>query len=219
MQDRVHSPTFPDSQSLYAACRSSTHTEQSAAYQALGNYLFAFARELLFDQHDAQEMAADSAQEALIRIHRHLDDCNPMAFLGWARTIVRNLVFDELRRRKKLLLTAFVEEQEEETGEWARPVRPQPALVAPALEQTVVTELDRAQLLHLLATAPLSDHARTVLIAFYFDHKSHEEIALEECNRLGRAITPANTMVTLSKAISKLRNYPPLRQFLEPQPT
>lgn len=210
-------PNFADSQSLYNACRSADREQQSAAYQALGSYLFAFAKELIFDQSDGEELAADCVQEALIRIHLHLAECNPPAFLGWTRTITRNLVFDELKRRNKVVIAALSEEGDNDTDVCAVTLHSHQALVTPTPETQVVAQVAHEQLLQVLDTAPLSDHARTVLIDFYFYTKTHDEIAAAESIRLGRTLTPANTMVTLSRTLTKLRHYPPLLQFLQTQ--
>src|SRR3712207_3262544 len=96
-------PGFGDSATLYAGCCSSDAGVQERAYTALYAYLYRVARYMLRSYPEADALAQDCCQIAVIRVHTRLSECRePAAFLTWSRRIAANVVNDEIRRRKRL---------------------------------------------------------------------------------------------------------------------
>jgi len=94
---------YLDSTTWFTACQNTDPQVQASAYTALFAYLSRAALHILFDQPEAEALAQDCAQIALIRVHQRLDDCRePAAFRTWARQIVAHLAIDTLRRRSRL---------------------------------------------------------------------------------------------------------------------
>ena len=70
-----------DSQTLYAACQQDESPAQVDAFKILWAHLYRIAWRMLGDRPDQNAIAADCAQNALIKIHRNLAQChNPAAF-------------------------------------------------------------------------------------------------------------------------------------------
>src|SRR4051812_16419281 len=112
MSDYPGRTNFIESSLLFAQCNSDDVALQTHAYQTLWPYLFRIALQLVRDQADADALAQDCAQAALLQIHLRLADCRePKAFHSWAKRIVSNLCIDELRRRNR---RHFVDEEPEE---------------------------------------------------------------------------------------------------------
>ena len=197
--------TFVDSADLYHACGSAEPDVQAAAYQTLWEYLFRIAFYLTNKQPDQEALAQDCAQRALIRIHRQRQRCDePKAFRTWSRRIVSNLTIDELRRRKRL--QPLPEPAQEAQLE-------QHTVPNPEIETAASLTLD--SLRQLLQTSPMSDRSRRVVIGRYLDQRDDESLAQTESELADDEVRPSHVQVTRSKNISKLRQWPLLRQFLD----
>jgi RNA polymerase sigma factor (sigma-70 family) len=188
-----------DSAELYAACRSADANEQQYAYSRLWSYLYAIAQYLAYDLPDT-EAAQDCAQQALIRIHRRINECeSPGTFLGWTRRIVKNLVYDEYRRQKRLVR---LDEDDENGGETLLTQSDPPDSV----EEKVITNWSAAELRQLIESTPLiSDYSRRVVCGRYFDDLRDETIAQSESALSGKPVRPANIQVARTKNLAKLR--------------
>ena len=117
---------------------------------------YRYALRMLRNEQDAR----DAAQDALVKVLRHLHRYNPRWRLGtWALSIVRNTCIDELRRRRRT--------GREEPPDVADP-RPGP------LEEA--SRRQRARRLHeaLERVPPLY---REVLVLYHFEHRKYQEIA------------------------------------------
>jgi RNA polymerase sigma factor (sigma-70 family) len=150
-------------------------------------------------------LAQDCAQRALIRIHQQRRRCEePKAFRTWSLRIVSNLTIDELRRRKRLQpLPAPAQEAQLDTE------------AAPNPELEIADSLTAVSLRRLLQTSPMSDRSRRVVIGRYLDDLDDNVLAQTESELAGEDIRPSHIQVTRSKNISKLRQWPLLKRFLE----
>ncbi len=196
---------YEDSADLFAACGSSDPSVRTGAYEVLWAYLLRIALYMTARQPDQQALAQDCAQRALIRIHQQRLRCQePKAFRTWSRRIVSNLVIDELRRRKRL---QPLPEADQETLAVSSSVN------HPEME-TLAT-LTTASLRRLLQQAPISERSRRVVIGRFLDEQEDEGLAQTESRLAGEEVLPSHVQVTRSKNISKLRQWPLLRQFLQ----
>jgi RNA polymerase sigma factor (sigma-70 family) len=196
---------------LFAACSSDDPLIQAAAYEVLWAYLFPIAHQMVYNQPEAEALAQDCAQLALVRIHQRLADCRePAAFRAWARRIVSHLVIDELRRRKRLVWL-------DESGTGAEET-PHPALEpAPALEEAALEATGQLELGELIRRAPISDRSRRVVSGRYMEGLPDERLAQQETQLAGQPILPSHIQVTRSKNLVKLRQWQPIRDFFEAQ--
>src|SRR5687768_1656418 len=93
-----------DSAALYHACHSPDPQVQAAAYTALWQYLYRVVLHLVGRQPDAESLAQDCAQMALIRIHgRRIKYHEPAAFRACSRRIAGHLAIDTLRQQRRLI--------------------------------------------------------------------------------------------------------------------
>jgi RNA polymerase sigma factor (sigma-70 family) len=186
-----------DSIALYDACRSQDLYLQSSAYEALWKYLYSRILYLLGSQPNAEKVAEDCCQDALIRIHERLGEVREsIAFLGWARRIAINLAKDELKKRKRLSSLDDIEQ---------------------SIASADFIEYDRNnedELSRLINLAPISSLSRRVVIGRYLNDQLDEELAaLESTDEINRVL-PSHIQVTRSKNIAKLRTWPILLEYL-----
>jgi len=195
--------TVSDSADLYQACRSTDAARQSQAYRTLWSYLYRVTYQLLYDQADADALAQDCTQRALVRIHQRLLECHePNAFRTWARRIASNLTIDELRQRRRL---ATLPDDENDTSAL-------PYVAAP--DQTVLATMQQDELRTLLNGSPMSERSRRAVIGRYLDDSNDEELAQAESALAGATVLPSHLQVTRAKNIAKLRQWEPLRAYL-----
>jgi DNA-directed RNA polymerase sigma subunit (sigma70/sigma32) len=117
---------------------------------------------------------------------------------------VSNLTIDELRRRKRLQpLPDPAQEAQLDTE------------AAPNPELEIADSLTAVSLRRLLQTSPMSDRSRRVVIGRYLDDLDDDDLAQTESELAGEDIRPSHVQVTRSKNISKLRQWPLLKRFLE----
>lgn len=198
MSDQTTGHSFADSAEMYAACCSADALVQAAAYETLWVYLYRVALQVVYDQPEAEMLAQDCAQNALIRVHERRAECRePAAFRSWARRIVVNLAIDTLRRIKRETRL-----DTKESGHRSTSGRSE-------LESKVLGD----ELLALISQAPISERSRRVVLGRYRDGIPDERLAQEESRRAGRSVLPSHLQVTRSKNINKLRNWEPLQAF------
>jgi RNA polymerase sigma factor (sigma-70 family) len=197
-----------DSAQLYTACQSDDPQVQAAAYETLWGYLYRVALQVMRGQPEAEALAQDCAQIALIRVHERLAECKePAAFRAWARRIASHVAIDELRRQGRLTPLA----EEEPTDAPAHPLpddRPLP-------EATALAEINLAELRGLLGRAPMSERSRRAVLGRYLDDIPDELLAQAESELSGQPVLPSHVQVTRAKNIARLRSWEPLRAFLE----
>lgn len=183
-----------DDARLYdAACGRHGLVEQEQAFRLLWEHLFRIAYLMLRHKPDPDMLAADCAQEALIKIDRNLARCQkPESFRAWAARIVRNNVLDLLRR-------THLED-------------PLPAHI-PVPPPEVRLDL-RALLEWALHEAGLSERSRRVVIGRFLDEQTDEALAAEESRLSGETIRPSHIQVTRSKNLAKLRGNDDLLNLL-----
>jgi RNA polymerase sigma factor (sigma-70 family) len=196
-----------DSAGLYAACRSADAQAQAAAYETLWHYLLRVALQMVYDQPQAEALAQDCAQVALIRVHGRMAECSaPEAFFAWARRIVVNATIDELRRLKRLVPL----DEEDDDDE---PATQLPAHVPP-LETTALDRISLAELRAMIQRAPISARSARVVVGRYVDNQPDEILAKAESRLSARPVLPSHVQVTRTKDIAKLRAWAPLWEFL-----
>lgn len=186
-----------DGLALYNACRSQDADMQRSGYEALWKYLYSRILHLVSDQPDAEDVAEDCCQDALIIIYEKLDELRePAAFKGWARTIAVNLAKDELKKRKRLSPIDDIDQ---------------------SIDLTAPTDSKgngEDELSRLINLAPISNLSRRVVIGRYVNDQPDEELAALEGKDQTRRVLPSQLQVTRSKNFKKLRNWPMLRDYL-----
>lgn len=201
----VNAPSPYDSAELFHACGSDNVADQERAYRTLWDYLFRVAYSIVYRQPDADALAQDAAQLALIKVHDQRENCQePQAFRVWSRRIVSNITIDELRRRKRLL--PLTEQNEQRSGSNSP--------ITAVLQDNTLDRLSRQSLRHLLAAAPISDRSRRVVIGRFLDDLPDELLAQHESELAGNEIRPSHIQVTRAKNITKLRRWDELLTFL-----
>lgn len=111
-----------------------------------------------------REDAADAAQQAFVQAYRHLDQYDQHhPFRSWLFRIATNESISLLRRRGRQ--AAAVEDETLQAV--ADPAQGAPALVDLAQDREQVRQ----------AVARLPDHFRTVVVMFYFQELSYQEIS------------------------------------------
>ena len=195
-----------ESSELYGACISEDQTVMEDAYGRLWEYLVQVAMHVVRDQPNSPDLAQDCAQKGLIRIYERIDECETaVTFLGWSRTIVRNIALDSLRRRKRL--RPLEDDRRPDSGQqWPQG--------GPSLETRVVEQMTWQEVRELVDHSPISDRSRRTIIGRYFDNKPDEDLALAESQLVGGKILPSHLQVTRTKNLSKLRNWPLLQRAL-----
>jgi RNA polymerase sigma factor (sigma-70 family) len=197
-----------DSPSLYAACANDGSAAQIDAFESLWGDMYRIAYAMLRDRPGGDALAADCAQNALIKVHRNLTQCrNPAAFREWAAQVVRRVVIDELRRPEHARRAALPDSDDHG-----------PAFVAPPV--TAPSDDLRALLLAAIEHGPLSDRSRRVVLGRYFGEQPDEALAQTESALAGQEVLPSHIQVTRAKNLSKLRSdaalLARLRELLEP---
>lgn len=197
------SAAFTDSATWYNACQRA----EPDAYSALFVYLSRVALQVVYDQPEAEAMAQDCAQTALIRIHQRLGECRePAAFRVWARQIASHVAIDTLRRRARLTFAAEDDLDVVLSGA---------ALAQPLLEEQTAVAAHLQDLYAALQRAPISDRSRRVVVGRYLQELPDDVLAALESKRAGTAVLPSHIQVTRAKNIAKLRQWPPLLALLE----
>ena len=198
---------YMDSTTWFTACQDRDSQVQASAYTDLFAYLSRAALYILSDQPEAEALAQDCAQIALVRIHQRLDDCRePAAFRTWARQIVSNLAIDTLRRRSRLTFAADDELEaalEEAAAEQTSP------------EEEVTMSTGLSDLYAAIQSAPISDRSRRLVIGRYLQELADEPLAQIESDLVGKAVLPSHIQVTRAKNMAKLRTWEPLLTLLE----
>ena len=195
-----------DSATLYRDCRSKDTNTQFAAYNTLWSYLLPVAYQLVRSQPDADDVAQECTQRALVRIHQRLHECHePAAFRSWARRMVSNLAIDELRRQKRLTALPDTDSNERASSTFAAQHSP---------DLSVLAEFVEEELRALIAHAPISDRSRRVVIGRFLDDLPDETLAQTESELNQSEILPSHVQVTRAKNLAKLRDWPPLRTLL-----
>ena len=114
--------------------------------------------------------AEDIAQQVFVRVWQSRARYNPTAkFTTWLLTITRNLVFNEMRRRRRAHLVPF------ELDDGEHPVREHPDLrMRSASDQVLEAELQEAVA---RAIASLPEAQRMALVLRRYEEMPYEEIA------------------------------------------
>jgi RNA polymerase sigma-70 factor (ECF subfamily) len=120
--------------------------------------------------------AQDLAQEVFVRVHRAARTYRATAqFKTWMFTIVRNLVFNEHRRRSRAILVSFHQPGNESSESVGGPVFDPPDRVnkqpgEQALQDEMLRAIDRAIL-------ALPEQQRLVIVLRRYDEFTYEQIA------------------------------------------
>jgi RNA polymerase sigma factor (sigma-70 family) len=185
--------TQRDDERLYAACGADGSPEQAAAFQQIWPALYRAAYAMLARHPDAEAIAADCAQTALIKIHRNLASCHsPERFRAWCAQIVRRAVLDELRRPEQARRATL-------------PADDAPILATPPPELPADASL-RDTLQRALDAGPLSERSRRVVVGRYFAEQSDEALARAESRPGEPPVLPSHIQVTRAKNLAKLRS-------------
>jgi RNA polymerase sigma factor (sigma-70 family) len=193
---------------LYDACAGANRSIQRGAFEELWNHLY---RVGIFKTHD-KERAKDSAQQALINIWRHLDQCRDKgSFLNWCNLIVLNIIRGQFRKEMKHTATGAGEK-------WVREEIPlaEVADLGEVLEQGEPGDSDstgetrafriavrgelHTQLVAAIRACLKSEAQQTVIIESFLNDRGFKEVA-EELHT-----TPGNAQVMKSRALGKLRH-------------
>jgi RNA polymerase sigma factor (sigma-70 family) len=193
---------------LYDACAHTDRRIQRGALEELWNHLY---RVGIFKTHD-RERAMDSAQQALINIWRHLDQCRDKgSFLNWCNLVVLNVIREQFRKEMKHTKTGQLDR-------WGREEIPLAELADPVegsergelgdsdsngetrgYQDAVLGEL-HAQLVAAIRACLKSEAQQVVIIESFLNDRSFKEVA-EKLHS-----TPGNIQVMKSRALKALRN-------------
>ena len=169
-----------DNAALYHACAAQGSDAQVSAYEVLWGYLHTTAFRMLREYPDADAFAADCAQIGLIKIHQNLATCKePAAFRGWAASIVRRVVLDEMRRPDHARRVAMPDDEEHHDWLARVPAPPEPIDL-------------RGLLLTALEHGPLSDRSRRVIVGKYLEDVSDEALARVESDLANQSVLPSS---------------------------
>lgn len=197
---------FVESAVLYAQCSGDDLVLQAVAYRTLWILLYRISRQLVRDQDDAEALAQDCAQDALVQVHTRLADCRePRAFRSWAKRIVTNLCIDELRKRTRRQVVDV--QPEEMPGDEGAGFSESPEVVI--IDWESVSSIRQA-----LRQAPISERSFRTVVGRYLDNVPDEELAKQESERSGQALLPSHLQVTRAKNLSKLRAWEHLSRYL-----
>lgn len=189
---------------LYTAFGQDGSEHQRQAFEILYQELYALSWFMLqtTSAPEPQALAQDCTQEALVKIWKYLDTCEqPDSLRHWAKTIVRNQTLNEIARLKRKPQDSIDR------------VVDQPMLDESAIPSTVFEQQEKQlAILDLLATAPISDRSRYVILAKYLLQISDEEISQALSQREGEPIKPSHVQVTRAKNIKKITQNAILRQ-------
>lgn len=151
--------TTPPSADTTALIRQILDGDEQAKQQLIALHqptILRFARHMMSNEHDAQDVAQDAMLKVLKNLHRYDDKWR---FSTWIIAITRNTCIDEFRRRRRLSSAEV----------------PDVADTAPtSLEQ--VSEQQRAKRLH-TALDKVPQLYREVLVMYHFEHLKYQEIA------------------------------------------
>jgi RNA polymerase sigma factor (sigma-70 family) len=182
-----------DSQTLYAACQQDESPAQVEAFKILWAHLYRIAWRMLGDRADQNAIAADCAQNALIKIHRNLAQChNPAAFREWAAQIVRRSVIDELRRPEHTRQTPLPDDDDH-----------LPWLATPQLPSEAADL--RTLLIAAIEHGPMSERSKRIVVGRYFEEQPDEVLARAESQLAGKQVLPSHIQVTRAKNLATLR--------------
>jgi RNA polymerase sigma-70 factor (ECF subfamily) len=197
---------FIESSLLFAQCNSDDAALQAKGYQSLWPYLYRIALQLVADQADADALAQDCTQSALLQIHIHLADCRePKAFRSWTKRIVSNLCIDELRKRNR---RHFADEEPEDAHGMDA------AKFAESPESTLIDWEGTDSIRQGLRQAPISERSYRTIVGRYLDNVPDEELAKSESEQSGQTLLPSHLQVTRAKNLSKLRKWERLSSVL-----
>ena len=183
---------FSNSVTLYQACLADGTDSQIDGFEVLWSHLYRIAYAMLHARPNSEALANDCTQQALIKVHRSLDQCrNPTVFREWAAQILRRTVLDELRRPDHRLLVAL---PDDDHAPWVA-------------DSEILTHADdlAALLQYAITNGPLSQRSRRVVGGRYFADQPDEELAQVETELCGREVLPSHIQVTRAKNLAALR--------------
>jgi RNA polymerase sigma factor (sigma-70 family) len=193
LESRISNMDAAENERLYRECGAAGTLEQIDAFERLWALCYRLAYTMLRAQPDAEALAADCAQLALIKIERSLAQCqSPERFTAWAGQILRRSVLDELRRperRRRADLAAAAELPTSAAG---------PATTAEGTDLA-------AQLRAAIATSGLSPRSQRVVLGRYFREQPDETLAAAESVISSTPVLPCHIQVTRAKNLAKLR--------------
>lgn len=192
---------------LYTACGQDGSEQQRQAFALLYQELYLVCLFMLQTAtlSEPQELAQDCAQEAVVKVWKNLATCTyPELFRSWAKTIARNQTLNEIAKLKR---------KREETLDHAldKPLEDPRALPAAALAR----HEQYLALLDLLATAPISERSRYVILAKYLLQLTEDEISQALHEKEGGEVRPSHVQVTRAKNFKKLYSDPEVRKKFE----
>lgn len=182
-----------DNAQLYAACRQDNSPEQAQAFNILWNYLYRITYTMVYNRVDPEALATECTQQALIKIHRNLEQCHsPEQFRSWAAQIARRTVIDELRKSMHTRRATLTEE--------SATISQTEALPSPQETHDLHMLLRRA-----ITEGPLSERSQRVVLGRYFNEQTDETLAQRETSQSGKTVLPSHIQVTRAKNLAKLR--------------
>jgi RNA polymerase sigma factor (sigma-70 family) len=171
--------TKPDSQTLYALCRSANPAEVHEGFQRLGGYLLVVARStlnaVLFDQSVVEDSVQEALKDIWLRLSRDQGPEKADYFYSWALSIVNHKCIDKLRSVQRHRTTSLEEVDHEED---MLPVGDTESEYASYPEQLVLLNEMKVKLLLDLHRHPkLSEDSRVVLVQGFLFEKTDAELA------------------------------------------
>jgi RNA polymerase sigma factor (sigma-70 family) len=181
-----------ESAALYHACRRDGSAEQAAALQELGAAFYRIAYAMLRERPGRADLAADCMQLALIKVYQRIEQCRePEAFRGWAARVARRTVLDALRQSVATQAETLPDD---------RALPPSALAAAPSGPDELALLLRSA-----IASAPLSERSRRVVVGRFFEERDDYDLARAESVLAAQTVLPSHVQVTRAKNLAKLR--------------
>lgn len=117
---------------------------------------------IIRDRHDAEELA----QEVFVRLYYSLSSYEAKGFKTWLTRMAVNYAIDEKRRRTR--------RAEDELGEFENTENTSGNLVEEAVLKKEMQQLVRQKVVE------LPDNYRDIVVSYYIEEKSYQEIAAEQ---------------------------------------
>lgn len=208
---------------LYEACCRTGSEEQAVAYTELFQGFYRVALRMVANTHhpEPEALAADCAQEALLKTHRHLADVkSPDAFRAWAAATLRNHVLNRLQqwRGQEAHLVRPYDADDDDAQEGGPALQPAPRPAPQAADPFAGVENAELALAlgAAIAAAALSERSRWVVAGRYLLDLEDQVLAAQLTQREGCDVLPSHVQTTRSKNLAKLRKNVQACRILAP---
>jgi RNA polymerase sigma-70 factor (ECF subfamily) len=167
----------------------------TASFENLMRKYYKRVFNFLYRMLNDRESAEDLTQEVFLRVYKAAPSYKPQSkFQTWVYTIAKNLAFNELRRRKRPMISLDAGVRSAKGDEMPRQLADEKSVNA--LEELLQEEM-AAAVRHAIEQLP--QNQRTVVILYRYDKVSYEQIS----RTMGMSVSAIKSL--LSRARENLR--------------